>query len=260
MHRIALSVAILALAQPALAQAPLRLTYRTYALGLPVAEAAASIDVGEPSYALTMSYRTIGLARLVSSGWSASAVAGSWVGDRPSPRHYDLTAIWRGQERAITIDYAQGIPSVRQLLPALESDREIVPESLRAGSTDTLTALTLLIRTVAKTGRCDTSTRTFDGRRAAEIVASTVGSETLDATGRSRFAGPALRCAFVSRVLAGFRADDADRSDYRPLVGAAWLATVDPAHPSVPVRLAVETRWFGEATSYLTGIETSGRQ
>jgi hypothetical protein len=36
--------------------------------------------------------------------------------------------------------------------------------------------------------------------------------------------------------------------------GSAWLAPVVAGGLRLPVRMAFETRWFGEATMYLTDI------
>ena len=87
-----------------------------------------------------------------------------------------------------------------------------------------------------------------------------MATETLAADDRSSFSGPALRCDFVSRTLAGFRLDQADKTDYRPLHGSIWMAPALANRPAVPVRIVLETRYFGDATSYLTGADGSGGQ
>jgi hypothetical protein len=251
---------ILSLAAPAMAQEPLRLTYRTYALGAHIADAEGTIGLGPWTYQLALSFHTTGVGRLAFGGHNTSSVYGIWQADRPAPLRYASNSVWRGEPRAILMDYAKGIPAIRQLLPPPEPEQEIVGADLRANSTDALSALAALMRVVAQSGRCDSTIRTFDGRRAADIGARTVGLEMLEADGHSSFSGMALRCDFVSRMLAGFRLDQADKTDYRPLHGSAWLAAAMPNQPPVPVRVTLETRWFGNATTYLTGVEESGRQ
>jgi hypothetical protein len=255
MRGTAILAIILAVAPPAMADEPLRLTYRTYALGAPIAEMEGTIGIGPWTYQLALSFRTTGVARLVFAGHHASSVFGEWRGDRPAPRHYAAHSVWRGTPRAALIDYDQGIPAIRQLLPPPEPEQELVATTLQTNSTDALSALAALMREVARSGHCDSSLRTFDGRRAADVVSRTVGMETLDADGRSSFSGKALRCDFMSRMLAGFRIDQADKTDYRPLHGSAWLAAAMPGRPPVPVRITLETRWFGDATSYLTSAD-----
>lgn len=260
MRATAILVLFLVGACPAMAEEPLHLTYRTYALGAPIAEVEGTIGSGPWTYQLALSFRTVGLARFVFAGHSTSSVSGAWQDNRPAPRHYAAHSVWRGTPRVALIEYDRGIPAIRELLPPPEPEQELVTATLQTNSTDALSALAALMHEVARTGRCDSSLRTFDGRRAADMASLTVGMETLPADSRSSFSGPALRCDFVSRMLAGFRLDQADKTDYRPLRGSAWLAVAVPNRPPVPVRITLETRWFGDATSYLTNAEGSGRQ
>jgi hypothetical protein len=74
----------------------------------------------------------------------------------------------------------------------------------------------------------------------------------LEPTGRSSFAGRALRCDFVGRQSAGFMLDEDRERLQQPQMGTAWFAAVAPGGPKIPVRMAFRTRWFGEATMYLT--------
>lgn len=53
-------------------------------------------------------------------------------------------------------------------------------------------------------------------------------------------------------MVAGFRLGDDHARDSRPLRGSAWLAPVVSGGPPLPVRMSFETRWFGDATMYLT--------
>jgi len=118
---------------------------------------------------------------------------------------------------------------------------------------DTLSALAQLMRRVETDGRCETSVRTYDGRRVLEVTAQTGAREELAPSGRSMFHGQALRCDFEGSELAGFLFGEDDPEHRRPLHGSAWLAPVLHDAPPLPVRIAFQTRWFGWATMYLTG-------
>jgi hypothetical protein len=232
------------------AQATAGLEYTVYAAGLHIADVETDIGIDPRSYQMTLAYRTTGLAGLFYRGHHTSSVTGRWQGDQTEPASFYGAGVWRGSERVARIDYEHGMPLIRQLIPPNEAEREPVPPSLQAHSIDTLSALLELIRIVSHTGRCDTTVRTYDGRRATEIDARSVGEELLPATDRSIFAGRALRCDFAGRMLAGFRFGDSP-ADARPLHGSTWLAAIVPGAPRLPVRLAFETRWFGDATMYL---------
>jgi hypothetical protein len=55
-------------------------------------------------------------------------------------------------------------------------------------------------------------------------------------------------------MLAGFKFDDDRARDGKPMHGSAWLAPVVAGSSPLPVRMTFETRWFGDAVMYLTGI------
>jgi hypothetical protein len=230
----------------------LHASYRTYVAGLDLAEVETALRIGPRDYQMSFGFRTTGMAGFFFAGHQIATVNGAWRGDRAVPQRYAGQGSWRSGERIAVIDYDQGQPRVSQLVPPADQDHEPVPEADQTNTIDSLSALMQLIRAVGDTGRCDTAVRTFDGRVAAAIEAHTVGEETLQPTSRSAFAGTALRCDFTARVVAGFRRDGDPARDRHPLHGSAWLAPVVAGGPPLPVRISFETRWFGDATMYLT--------
>jgi hypothetical protein len=240
----------------AFAQAPVSLhaSYNTYAAGLHVAEIESGFSFGPRTYQMSLGFHTTGMIGFFFSGHQFDVVSGSWQGVQAIPSRFVGEGSWHGSDRLAEIEYRQGQPIVRQLIPPNAAEREVVPETLQANTVDTLSALAGLIRVVEATGRCETTARTFDGRRTVEIEAHTVAEETLEPTNRSSFAGKALRCDFSGRMLAGFKFGDDRARDGKPMHGSAWLAPVVAGGPSLPVRMMFETRWFGDATMYLTGI------
>lgn len=227
-------------------------SYDTFAVGLHVADVQAGFGLGPWSYQLQLVYRTTGLVGVFYQGHQINTVRGSWQDDSPAPARFFGDGFWRGRHRITLIDYAQGQPLVRDLEPPNEAERQPVPPDLQTNTIDTLSALAELMRHVASNGRCETTVRTYDGRRVTEVTARTIGMQTLEPTSRSVFSGPALRCDFEGRMLAGFLLGDSDEAHRRPLHGSAWMATAVPGAPPVPVRMVFETNWFGDATMYLT--------
>lgn len=241
------------LAAPARAEeaGDIHAVYRAYAAGLHVADIEAGFGFGPWSYQVRLAYRTVGLAGIFYSGHQLSSVTGSWTDNHSAPQEYVGEGIWRGLHRSTQIDYNQGRPRVRGLVPPNEIERQVVPADMQANTMDLLSALAELMRRVAASGRCDVTVHTYDGRRATEAASHTVGTETLAPTDRSMFSGAALRCDFEERMLAGFLEGD-DATQRRPLHGSVWLARIMPGAVTLPVRLTLETRWFGDATLYLT--------
>jgi len=219
-----------------------------------VAQVDAGFGLGLRTYQMNLADHTTGMAGFFVSGHQFNTVSGTWHGAQPAPTRFFGQGVWRGQQRVAQIDYDHGLPIVRQLVPPNGEEREEIPDALRDNAIDTLSALAELIHAVDTSGRCETVARIYDGRRATEIRASTVGREMLEPTSRSTFDGSALRCDFAGRMLAGFKFGDDRVRDSRPMHGSAWLAAVMPGGPAIPVRLTFETRWFGDATMYMTHV------
>lgn len=245
---------LLLIPAPAPAQEPpeLRASYSLYAAGFHVAEMEVAFGVGRRNYEVRVAYHTTGVVSLFHHGHQVNTVVGTWDADRPRPQEFQSVGVWQGEDKVTLMDYLHGQPLVRRLIPSQEAEREPVPLSLQQNSVDSLSALALLMRQAADTGRCEASVRTFDGNRASDITARTVGEEMLPPNSYSIFSGEALHCDFLGRMLAGFLYVDSSAYDRRPLHGSAWLARLVPDAPPIPVKMKFETHWFGEATMYLT--------
>jgi hypothetical protein len=240
----------------AFAQAPLSLhaTYDAYAAGMHVARVEAGLRFGPWSYQVDLRYHTTGVTGFLVRGHQFDVVSGSWHGLTAKPFRFVGEGSWRGIDRLAEIDYQDGKPNTRQLVPQNDFEREPVPDELRQNTIDTLSALAELVRVVDATGHCEAAARTYDGRRAVDVEAHTAGEDVLEPTSRSSFAGRALRCDFSGQMLAGFRLGDDRERERRPMHGSAWLAAISAGGPRLPVRLTFATRWLGDATVYLTEV------
>ncbi|HTB44831.1 MAG TPA: DUF3108 domain-containing protein [Acetobacteraceae bacterium] len=229
--------------------------YNLYAAGFHVMELDAAFGFGPHHYQVQLAYHTTGVVSLFHHGHQLNTVVGTWDAGRPDPQQFHSIGVWQGEDKVTLIDYLHGQPLIRSLIPSQEKEREPVPLSLQQNSVDSLSALALLVRRVADTGRCEASVHTFDGNRASEITAHTVGEEMLPHNEHSSFTGKALRCDFVGQMLAGFLYQDSSAYDRRPLHGSAWLARLVPGAPPLPVEMQFETHWFGDAHMYLAHLD-----
>jgi len=250
-----LALAVLGCATPAAADpapAAYNLHYEAQSLGLTVMQMDVSVRIFPRTYDVTLSYHSTGLAGFLYPGRQSDRVSGVWEGDRAAPQRYVGSGEWRGHQRRIDIAYRGGQPEILELSPPNTDERERVPASLQGGTEDTLSALAQLLRHVELSDSCNTSARVFDGRRLSEIDATTVGLQSLGRGAGAVFAGTALRCDFVGRMLAGFWLDRPHTTPGRPRRGSAWFAPLQPGGPSVPVRMSFQTDWFGDVTMVLT--------
>ena len=250
---------LLLLLLPGAARAePVRAAYSAYARGLNVLTLDAGIALTASGYRVSIAYRTAGTVGAMFPGEQATVVEGRFVAGRPVPRRFDSRGQFRGNPRVTLIEYPDGNPVVRALTPPNEEEREPVPEALQARTVDGVSVMAQLIRQVAATGRCDGTATTFDGRRLSEVTARTVGMELVPASNRSSFAGPALRCDFEGRLVAGFRRDGDPETMRKPQGGSAWFAVTEPGSPPIPVLATFRAPVLGTATLYLTS-STPGR-
>jgi Protein of unknown function (DUF3108) len=231
------------------------LRYSVYAAGLNVVDIDSKLELGPKGYRVDLAYHTVGLFGFLNHNSIESFAQGFLAPQGVQPLRFASWGSLRGVPRRTVIDYIAGQPLVREQIPENDDGREPVPVGMQHATMDTLSAMTMLVREVAATGRCDGHASTFDGRRLLQITSHTAGLESLGTEDRSSFSGPALRCDFEGRQLAGFQPDDeaAERAKIHHI--EAWLAPMTPGGPPLPVRVRFETHWFSHATAYLTSVD-----
>ena len=231
---------------------PAEAHYAAYAAGLNVIVMDARLDLSPSRYELQIDYRTTGAFGLFVHSQQHTVVQGAFTAGRAMPRRFFSTGVLRGDRRVTDIDYRDGQPSVRQLVPANDHEREPVAPELQRGTIDSLSAMAQLVEQVTRSGTCDGTVRTFDGRRLAQLRAWAVGYDVVPPSNLSIFAGRALHCDFEGRQLGGFMLDEDRERLQRPQRGSAWFAALTPNGPILPVRISFHTRWFGDATMFIT--------
>ena len=227
------------------------LTYETYAAGLNVLNIDATLDINPTDYRIQFTSRTAGAFSLVVSGQMQTTVTGKRTPSGVAPIRSYSQGQFRGSERRTLIDYVAGQPQVRVLEPAVDPDRDPVPEAMQRDTVDPESAIAALIYRINTSSKCEGSARVFDGRRLSEIRATTAGMELLTGDSKVQYSGPALRCDFEGRQLGGFLHDVSEAELKRIQRGSAWFAPLGAGGFSLPVRMQFSTRLFGAATMYL---------
>lgn len=246
---------LLFLAPAAHAADPVQLRYAVYAGGLNVVVLHSEMVLSSNAYHVRLLYHTAGLYSLVVGADLTTTASGRFVAGRAQPSRFYSAGRLRGIVREVLIDYVNGNPVVRTLIPPLGPKREPVPPADEAGTIDTLSAMAQLAEQVNETQRCDGSMRVFDGRRLIALSAKTAGIQILPPSNVSTFSGQALRCDVVSQQLAGFKHDQDEARLRRPQHGQAWFGRLAPGGPLVLVRATFPTVFFGHGTLYLQSRE-----
>jgi hypothetical protein len=188
---------------------------------------------------------------------SDSTVQGLFRDGTVAPQRFDSTGNLRGVDRVTHITYRDGNPVIEQISPPPGDERTLVPADQTLHTIDTLSAIAMLIRRVATTGKCDGDAMTFDGHRLTALKARTVGQEALPPSQKTHFNGQALRCDFEGNQLGGFMKNQEEAKLRQTKHGSAWLAPLVPGAPPVPVRVTFEHPALGLVTLYLTQVSGS---
>ncbi len=234
--------------------------YDGFAHGLLVLKMRANLTFTPSGYAGELAFHTAGMVGWMVHDVDDSQVQGHFVRgdadgtamDRAAPLSFVSIGNLRGTDRVTRMSYRDGSPVIETLTPNVLLERQPVPPQDTARTIDTLSAIAMLVRQVGDSGRCEGGTTIFDGRRLTALTARTAQPETLASTGRSIFAGPALRCEFEGNQIAGFKKGESEAEQRRTRHGVAWLASVLPHAPPVPVKVIFDNPALGQVTLFLT--------
>lgn len=237
----------------------LRAVYEVHAAGMVVMDVEARFELTRDAYRVETTLRTRGVAALLASGEQVSRANGGWAGGAAQPAAFVSEGVWRGRMRRMALEWRGAEPRIVELTPPETEEREPVPEAQRRGTLDLLSAIAAVARLVGQHGHCDAHAPLFDGRRRSELATRSEGREVVRPW-RGAWHGEALRCGFEGRQVAGFRRDQERSEAAAPQRGTAWIAAPYPGAPPVPVRLDVQTRWFGTATAVLLRADPLDRR
>jgi hypothetical protein len=235
-------------APPGTAQA----AYVGYVLGVHAFDMTLETSLPPSNYRVAASFRLAGVLGALWPADGSTVVDGAFKDDgRAVPHEMVSRGRYWGTAHVMRVEWKDGLPTVVELKPPAEKDREPVPVRDQANTVDTLSAVAEITQMVAAHGRCDMTARTYDGSRLSELAARTVGTEVLKPTDRSPFQGEALRCELTGRMIGGFLRDDDNAVSRRPKVADVWFARLRPDEPPIPVRMNFSQPGSPGATAYL---------
>jgi hypothetical protein len=225
--------------------------YVGYVLALPVCELTMAATIQPDTYSLALSFRLTGAPSLLYHAQGQSVVTGQFDGARAVPQALTSTGRYGGVPHITRIVWHDGTPTTKEMTPPMEKDHALVPQAMQVKTVDTLSTVAALIHQVDVTGKCDATSRIYDGVRLSELVSRTGGVDNLPISDRSSFHGPAQRCDLTARMLGGFMRDDDTPAARRPKHATVWLARLAPDQPPLPVRIAFYPEAAPGATLYL---------
>jgi hypothetical protein len=233
----ALVLLLLLAVEPARAAQRLVLHYDVYYLLLPVLSVDVASDTASATYRTQVALRTAGIFATIAP-WHSEAVAHGRVTDGELvPAAYRASSAFRERRQQIDLEYADG-GAVRGSVDGVltEGDREQVPDDLRQGTVDPITASAVVAQRLSATGSCAGVVPIFDGLRRYDLVYEDLGMSEIGPSRRDPYRGPARLCRASVRSIAGFLRTG-DRAGERATEIRTWLAPPFPGAPPVAVRI-----------------------
>jgi len=253
-----LAAPLLATALPVQAER-LRLDYRVHVGGMTVMEVQALLSLTGDRYAIEMKGATQGMLGRIISWTTQSSTVGAITPAGPQPSRYQVESAWRGEPRNVRMEYdgKGGLHVAADPSPQAEG-RETVPDSMRRGSTDPLSAHLGVLLAAGRGEGCARTVPVYDGRRRYDLTFSDAGPEALAASRYSVFAGMTRHCRVQSRTLAGRKLSEGTgfwqrgSDEERPPLDV-WIAPLRPGGPVLPVRLETDST-FGGVLVHLAAV------
>lgn len=234
------------------------LSYDAYLGPFYVVSATAELRLDGETYRVVTRAQSEGFAALFFSWQSEARSEGRHAGGRLRPILHEVVGEWRGENRQVRLSYGGPGPIDFRVDPPPDgTERDPVPPDLTVGTVDPLSGTLAVLRRIAGGGRCEGEIPIFDGRRRYDMIVRPGAPDVLPAIHSSIFSGPAQRCEFELRRIAGFW-KKRSRFGRRVTDPVLWVASPLDGVPPVPVRFTAETG-FGDLRIHLTRVQRGRR-
>jgi hypothetical protein len=215
----------------------LALHYDVYYLAFRIVSVDVASNVEAEAYSATVALRTAGLFATFVPWQSNIIVSGRIDGSTLRPESYRASNAYRSRRQRIDLDYGSG-DAVRGDVQGMLTDdeRDEVPDALRLGTVDPVTAGALVARRLAATGTCAGTVPVFDGLRRYDLRYEDLGVAELERSSRDSYRGSARLCRATVDAIAGFLRSGEHANEHATEL-SAWLAPPVPGASPEAVRL-----------------------
>ncbi|HEY7608244.1 MAG TPA: DUF3108 domain-containing protein [Alphaproteobacteria bacterium] len=241
-------------AEPAGPEKRLEAEYTVTWLGFPVYSGRLDIVWNGERYRMRFRAEAEGIVRLAAHTDIAWETTGRFAKGAVRPDRFEQSNTFRRKTRRITLAYAgRGPPAVSVVPPESPGKRPPVPEPMKSGTLDPLSAAFAALTLPRDAKGCGYSAQVFEGLRRTDVRLEYGGTER---TPVHRVAGldrRAFVCLMHARRLAGYE-EKHFRENPEPLPPATlWVAKHDEAGLWLLAQLRFESQ-FGPIYARLTRI------
>jgi hypothetical protein len=253
----ATAIGLLAFASTASAET-ISARYEVYTGGFKALSIQARAAIGDRAYEIDADLKTTGVIDWILR-FTQKLEGRGQIETTATPRRYVSDGTFFGTHRSIRLDYRPdgGIDALLDP-PNNDDDRTPVPEAMKAGTIDPVTAFVALNRAAAASGSpCSGKMPIFDGRRRFNLVFEEDGLAEVEPSQYTVFSGQALRCKVHMERLAGFQQNP--RFNARtPRVSILYVARFGEREMWIPVRLESDSS-FGLVIGHLVEVDAPAR-
>ena len=234
----------------------MELEYEVYAGGMKALEVEMEIALGETRYRSSFDAEIAGPYAWFMDFKLRSSVEGLRDDSAVQPAYFITEAFKKDRlKRRVEITYLENGSLETLVEPEPDEDnRDDIPESLRLGTFDPLSAVMMLTEAVALQGNCDAVVPVFDGRRRFDLTAEDLGPAQIDANRYQIFEGEARHCLVKFERVTGFKKGEMGVESSYPDNISVFLAPVEAGLPPVPVRMEMDHK-YGALRAHLTDVD-----
>jgi hypothetical protein len=218
---------------------------------LPIATASFSSEFGDGDYKITGSFKSAGIADIISRVSADTSVTGRILDDRLQAEQYNLVYRMGKRTRVYDVEYRNGDVTETTVKPEPRRNPETwipVTEKDLHAVLDPLSGL--IFPGDAKI--CPNRLPIYDGESRMDLVLTPMGSKPFSTDG---FKGDAIVCSIKYVPRSGFRRGRSDIEYLKKTPMEIWFAKAQSANVYAPVYARIPTR-MGQL--YVTAVKYGG--
>ena len=201
--------------------------------------------------------------------WHGTFESHGWTmanGERRVQQHKSTTT-WRDEQEIKDYAYGKDGKFIKITIDEHDKPSEVkdIDAEITNGTTDALTATLLVLENFNKDGKCEGSSKVFDGKRSFEQVFVHEENVELSASKYNIYDGPAAECTVEVKPLKGKWHEKPrgwmsiqEQGRDRGMMPTVWVASMEEGAPAIPVKIRVKTA-YGTLFMHLAEYQNDGK-
>ncbi len=211
---------------------------KSFIKGINLADAEGVILIKNKNYIISMKANTVGIFSIFSNWQQQASSEGTFEEFKLVTKKY-YSKDSRGNKKGhINIDFSGNTPHLLSAQPDPNKDnkRKKIKSTYLINVIDPIAG----IMNLGLKNECKNKSAVFDGKRKYEIIASKMGSETVNKNNFFDSKIETVKCYFKIKKIAGYTNKEINKF---PKEGYIWFAKFKNTNLYFPVKLKIESSW-----------------